>query len=151
MADSIEFIDHQAIVKKVDSDKNQIFVRIDDSDECGECPAANLCASNGKSSNLIIISTPKAYKYNENDIIMVRGTEKMHRKAIMYATVFPCIILIAGMIGIFLLTGNQLAAALSGIGLLIVFYFILWLCRNKIAHEFVFTVVGTIERADEEK
>lgn len=70
----------------------------------------------------------------------------MHRKAIMYATVLPCIALVAVMVAVYLLTLNQLAAALSGIGVMILFFFILWCSRNKIAHEFCFTIVGKPER-----
>ena len=77
----------------------------------------------------------------------MRGTEQMHHKAIMYATVLPCAFLVAVMVAVYLITFNQLAAALSGLGVTILFYVILWACRNKIAHEFVFSIVGEPERA----
>ena len=151
MATEIEYIEHQAVVKKIDLINNIITVRIDDPDECGDCPAAKLCDSKGQPSNLVSIRVADANQYQIDDMITVRGTERMHRKAIMYATVFPCIILVATMVGIYLLTRDQLAAALSGIGTMIAFFIILWLCRNKIAHEFIFTVTGPIQRAGEMK
>ena len=151
MSTTIEYIEHSAIVKKVEADQNRLTIRIDDLDECGDCPSSKLCGAKGETSNLVTITTPDASKYKVDDIITVRGTERMHHKAIMYATVFPCIILVATMVGIYLLTMNQLAAALSGIGVMILFYFILWLCRDKIAHEFTFTIVGPAERAGEMK
>lgn len=141
-----DYIEHQAIVEKVEPEIGRITVRIDDSDECGDCPAAKFCGGDGQPSNKITIETPRAAEFHKDDIVTVRGTERMHRKAIMYATVFPCIILVAMMVGIYLLTNNQLAAALSGIGVTILFYLILWLCRDKIAHEFVFTLSDDIER-----
>lgn len=151
MSLEIEYIEHEALVTEVDLNNNFITVRIDDPEECGECPAAKLCQSKGQPSNVVKIYVPDAQKYHKDDLITVRGTERMHRKAIMYATVFPCIILVASMVGIYLLTGNQLAAALSGIGIMLLFFFILWLSREKIAHEFIFNVVGHIERAGEMK
>ena len=150
-ATEYDYIEHPAIVKKVDVSNGIVTLRIDDQDECGDCPAANLCGTKGETSNLISIKTSDVSLYKVDDIVTVRGTEQMHKKAIMYATVFPCIILVAAMVGIYLLTGDQLAAALSGIGLMIVFYFVLWLCRNKIAHEFQFKIVGKIERPGEMK
>ena len=151
MTEKTEYIEHSAIVKSIDPDAGTVTVRIDDIEECGECPAVSLCGAKGETSNLVTIKTPDHRRYKEEDIVTVRGTERMHRKAILYATVFPCILLIATMVGIYLLTFNQLAAALSGIGVLIVFYLILWACRNKIAHEFSFTIVGPVERAGEMK
>lgn len=146
-----DYIDHKGIVTSIDKDKNIVKVRIDDLEECGDCPAVTTCEHNGKVSNEVSISTPLSYKYKIDDIVTVRGTERMHQKAILYATVFPCIVLVAVMVGLYLLTGNQLVAALSGVGVTILFFLLLWLCRNKIAHEFIFTLTGDIERAGNEK
>ena len=151
MSIGIEYIEHEAIVKKIQPELNLVTVRIDDIEECGDCPASNLCGSKGETSNIVTIKTPYADRFKVDDIVTVRGTEKMHHKAIMYATVFPCIILVATMVGLYLLTGNQLASALTGLGVTMLFYFILWLFRNKIAHEFTFTIIGPIERAGEMK
>ena len=55
----------------------------------------------------------------------------MHHKAIMYATVLPCAFLVAVMVAVYLITFNQLAAALSGLGVTILFYVILWSAAIK--------------------
>ncbi len=146
-SETIEHIDHSAVVVSVDPSHNAVKVRIDDSGECGSCPAAAICGANGNASNLITVETPHAGRYRKDDIVTVRGTEKMHRKAIMYATVLPCIVLVAVMVAVYLLTFDQLAAALSGIGTMILFFIILWASRNKIAHEFSFEITGAPERA----
>ncbi|MCH5223936.1 MAG: SoxR reducing system RseC family protein [Muribaculaceae bacterium] len=151
MAEVTEYIEHSAIIKKIDELNGIVSVRIDDPEECGDCPASKLCTSKGEPSTLVDIKVSDPSQYKVDDMVTVRGTERMHHKAIMYATVFPCIILVATMVGIYLLTMNQLAAALSGIGMTGLFYLILWLCRDKIAHEFTFAIVGHIDRAGEMK
>lgn len=149
--ETLEHIDHSAIVESVDPGKNTVIVRINDTGECGDCPAARLCAANGEPSNRISIVTPHASGYRKGDIVTVRGTEQMHRKAVMYATVLPCIALVAVMVFVFLITFDQLAAALSGIGATILFFILLWGFRNRIAHEFSFTIIGKPQRPGEEK
>lgn len=144
---SIDYIEHKAVVEEVNPSLNMVTVRVEDTDECGDCPASKFCGSHGEPSNKVTIETPMASNLKKGDFVTVRGTERMHRKAIMYATVFPCIILVAMMVGIYLLTGSQLAAALSGLGATILFYVLLWVFRNNIAHEFIFTIVGKPERA----
>ncbi len=129
--ETYDYVEHTAIVQSTDPVRNIVNVRITDLEECGDCPAAQLCNASG---------------FRKGDILEIRGTEQMHRKAIMYATVLPCIALVAVMVAVYLLTLNQLAAALSGIGVMILFFFILWCSRNKIAHEFCFTIVGKPER-----
>lgn len=146
-----DHIDHSAIVVSTNSSKNLVKVRINDSGDCSDCPAAKICEATGGTSNQITITTTHASDYKKGDIVIVRGTEQMHRKAIMYATVLPCIILVAVMVGIYLLTFNQLLAALCGLGVTILFFIILWAVRNKIAHEFSFSIIGKPERAGHEK
>lgn len=145
--ETIDHIDHSAVVIGTDPARNIVQVRIDDSGECGSCPAAAVCGGYIDPDNVVSIITGNAAEYRKNDIVTVRGTERMHRKAIMYATVIPCVILVAVMMAVFIITGNQLAAAISGIGTMILFFVILWAARNKIAHEFTFEIVGPIERA----
>ena len=144
--ETYDYVEHTAIVQSTDPVRNIVNVRITDLEECGDCPAAQLCNAAGSESNIIAIITPHASGFRKGDILEIRGTEQMHRKAIMYATVLPCIALVDVMVAVYLLTLNQLAAALSGIGVMILFFFILWCSRNKIAHEFCFTIVGKPER-----
>lgn len=137
--ESIDYIEHTAIVRKVDAAKDVISVVIADNNECHGCPAARLCSGAGE-EEMIEISTPRAGSYKTGDEIFIRGTEQMERRAIMLATVLPCVILVAIMVGIYLLTANQALAALCGVGAMIVFFAALYLCRDRIAHEFVFTI-----------
>ncbi len=142
-----DYIDHTGIVISVNPGANSVTVKIDDCGDCGDCPASKICEATGQTENTVTIITPHASSYKQGDIVNVRGTEQMHRKAIIYATVLPSIALVAVMVLVYLLTFNQLAAALSGIAVTIVFYVVLWACRNKIAHEFSFSITGAPERA----
>ena len=145
--DSIDHIDHDGVVVSTDPKRNVVTVRVDDKGECGSCPAAALCGANGEPSNLIDIFSPQASSLRKGDIVTVRGTERMHKKAITIVTVIPCIILVAVMVAVFLLTGNQLTAALSGIRTMILFFILLWCARNKIAHEFSFEIVSSVQKS----
>ena len=81
---------------------------------------------------------PARFSIGEKDIIS--GREALHRKAIMLATVFPCLILILSMVVIFILTADQTLSVVVGLSLTVLFYIILYLMRNRIAHEFTFTI-----------
>lgn len=142
--ESIEYIEHTATIVATVPAQNIVKVRVNDSvEECGSCPAAALCRGNNGQSNLITIPTRNAGMYNKNDIVTIRGTEKMHHKAIMYATVLPCIILVVVMVTVYLLTADQLLAALCGVGTMIIFFLVLWAARNIIAHEFSFKIIDS--------
>lgn len=143
----LDYIDHTGIVTAINPGANSVTVKIDDCDNCGDCPACKICEATGQTENVVTIITPHASAYKQGDVVTVRGTEQMHRKAIIYATVLPSIALVAVMVLVYILTFNQLAAALSGIAVTIIFYVLLWAYRNKIAHEFSFSITGIPERA----
>lgn len=145
--EQLDHIDHTGVVVSTDPSKNTVTVRVDDRGECGSCPAAALCSGHNDPSNLVDITTHHAGLYRKDDIVTVRGTEKMHHKAIMYATVIPCIVLVAVMVAVYVATASQLAAALCGLGTMVLFFILLWGARNRIAHEFTFEIVGKPQRA----
>lgn len=147
----IDFIEHQAVVISTEPARNLVRLRVDDRGDCGSCPAAALCGANGDSANTIEIVSPLASSLRKNDIVTVRGTERMHRKAIMYATVLPCVALVAVMTAVYLICGDQLKAALAGLGTMLLFFIALWAARDRIAHEFTFTITGRPERPGDKK
>ncbi|MDE6400265.1 MAG: SoxR reducing system RseC family protein [Muribaculaceae bacterium] len=149
--DTIEYIDHKAIVVSTDPPHNIVRVRIDDSGECGNCPAATLCNAGNSTTNVLEISTRKAFLYNINDIVTVRGTERLHRKAILFGTVAPTLSMIVIMVMTYFITGNQFISAILGIADMLVFFALLWSARDKVAHEFKFSIVGPPEHAGEGK
>lgn len=136
----IEYIDDEGVVERVDLRRGIVKVRLLDGGDCGACPAARLCSVAKSDDKSLEVAVARPADFKTGDIVVLRGSERLHRKAIMYATVLPCLILIALMVLVFLLTGDQLAAALSGVGAMALFYLVLYLMRDRMAHEFSFTV-----------
>lgn len=141
MAEEIEYIDHQGRITAVDSEKKTVRVALLEEADCGECPASKLCNNFTPDKNMVEVPVENPADYEVGEFVTVRGTERLHRKAIMLVMVIPSLALIAVMIGIYLLTGSQLAACLSALGAMLVFFFGLYLMRHKLAHEFVFEII----------
>lgn len=141
MAEEIEFIDHNGRIKAIDYEKGFVTVSLEEEENCGECPAGKLCHNFAPDKNVVEVPVTDPKDFKVGDFVTVRGSERLHRKAILLATVIPSLALIVVMIGIYLLTGSQLAACLSGLGAMFLFFFGLYLMRHKLAHEFVFEIV----------
>ena len=109
--------------------------------DCVSCPAHKLCNHGQKNENIVDVQTSEAFLVG--DLVEIVGTEIMHRKAIMLAIVLPCIIMVASMVGIYLLTLNETIAAIAGLILMILFFVALYAMRNKIEKEFVFRINKT--------
>ena len=141
MAQEIEYIDHKGRITALDPEKRTVTVTLLEEADCGGCPAGKLCSNFSPDKNVVTVQVADISAYKVGDFVAVRGTERLHRKAIMLATVIPSLALIIVMIGIYLLTGSQLAACLSALGAMVVFFGGLYLMRNKLAHEFVFEII----------
>lgn len=141
MTEHIDYVDHKGRISAVNEGKGTVTVTLLEQADCGECPAHKLCNNFTPDKNVVEVQVPDASQYKIGEFVAVRGTERLHRKAIMLVTVIPTLALIVVMIGIYLLTDSQLAACLSALGAMIVFFVGLYLVRNKLAHEFVFEIV----------
>lgn len=141
MAEEIEYIEHDGRVTAVNPGKGTVTVTLTEEADCGGCPAGKLCSNFTPDKNVVEVPVADTSTFRTGDFVTVRGSERLHRKAIILVTVIPSLALIAVMIGIYLLTGSQLAACVSAIGAMIVFFFGLYLMRRRLAHEFVFEIV----------
>lgn len=141
MAEEIEYIDHNGRITGINPGKGTVTVTLLEEADCGACPAGKLCSNFTADKNVVEIKVASTADYKTGQFVAVRGTERLHRKAIMIVTVIPSLALIAVMIGIYLLTGSQLAACLSAIGAMLVFFTGLYLMRHKLAHEFTFEIL----------
>lgn len=138
---TVEYIDHNAEVISVDPRAGIVEVDLSESYQCEGCAAAKLCNPQGLQKKSLSVHTPDADSFHVGQHVVLRGTERLHRKAIMIATVIPSISLIAVMVLIYILTASQFVAAMGGIVAMIFFFLLLWLMRDRLAHEFNFEII----------
>jgi sigma-E factor negative regulatory protein RseC len=99
-------------------------------------------ASDMKEKLVDISDTSGLYRVNES--VVVTGKESIGYKAILWAFIFPLILLITMLIlGITIWHFNETEAALGSIFILIPYYFILYLLRHKMANTFRFSIKKT--------
>lgn len=139
---NIDYIEHPAIVVSTSKDKRTIDVRLLGKIDCVSCPASEVCKLPQSPDKTIKIVTPLAPHLKVGDEITVKGVETLPHRFLVVATVLPCLILIASMVIIFLLTFNQVLALICGVGITLIIFILIWGSRNRVAHEFQFSVSG---------
>ncbi|MDE5773291.1 MAG: SoxR reducing system RseC family protein [Muribaculaceae bacterium] len=138
---TVDYIDHKAIIDRIDSGAGQLTLRLSTIPECEGCAAARLCNPSGEQTTTFVVKVPNVKSYRVGETVTLRGTEQLHHKAILIATVIPSIALIVVMIVIYYMTGSEGAAASAGLGSMLLFFLLLYLSRNRLAHEFSFEVI----------
>ena len=85
--EDIDCIDHHGIVTAVDAAAGTVTVIINEEDECDCCPAAKLCTIKDKTADRITVASDRAGDFKKGEEVTLRASERMHRKAILLATV----------------------------------------------------------------
>ena len=131
-------ITHQGIVENVDS--SLVSVKIIQTSSCASCSAGDRCLSAAGKEKIIEINAPCS-AYKTGDSVTVTGRASMGMMAVLLAFVIPFFVSFSSLfICMHVLEGNELLSCLISLGLLIPYYFAVWLNRAGLKKNFSFTI-----------
>lgn len=107
---------------------------------CSSCHAAGLCGLSEYAEKAIQVPTDPYAAYGVGDEVQVVLKASMGMKAVWLAYFLPLVILLAIALGLIALGVSEVVAGLSGIAAVGVYYLGLWLFREKLQDEYVFTI-----------
>lgn len=122
----------------------KVTVNIVSSSMCASCHAKGACGTLDTKDKKIEVKTEDYNKYKVNDSVTVYMDRKLGFKAVFLGFLFPFLIMIS------LIFINKylypeildIYLALISITSLVIYYFMIYLLRNKIDKEFVFKIKG---------
>lgn len=130
------YIGHKAIVREVDGES--VTVVISSQSACSGCHAEGSCNLSGREEKLINVNG----KY---EVFPGQDVTVFMKKATGYAALFlgyviPLILVVAVLIITNILNFSELSSALLSIGILIPYYSLIYLFKNKINNRFTFSI-----------
>lgn len=136
MSEKFDTIEHEGIVQK--SDNESVTVSIISSAACSGCHAEGMCSLSGKQEKIIDI--PGEYQVLPGDLVTVRMKQSSGHTAVFFGYVMPLILLTAILIILISLSAPELIAGLGALAVLIPYYLLLYIFRNRISRKFIFTL-----------
>ncbi|NDV82907.1 SoxR reducing system RseC family protein [Bacteroides sp. 51] len=131
-------ITHQGIVENIDD--AHVFVRIIQTSACVACSVKGHCSSADSKEKILEISAPYS-SYKPGDQVTVVGETSMGMMAVLLAFFIPFLVLVISLfIFMHVSGGNELLSGLISLGLLVPYYFVVWLNRAKLKKNFSFTI-----------
>ena len=115
-------------------------VAIEQHSACSQCHAAGLCGMADVVEKAIEVPTDPYAKYGVGDEVEVLLKASMGMKAVWLAYFVPLVILLVAILGLISLGVGEVVAGLSGIGAVALYYLLLWLFRERLQNEYVFTI-----------
>lgn len=132
-----DLIQHQGIIENIE--KHKVFVRIEQKAACSACHARSVCLASEKKEKIIEIDdTSGMYAANEPVIVSVHSSAGF--LAVIIAFVIPLIFIILAFIIGMNQSGSEGIGGLAGLSVLIPYYFILYIFRDKLKKKFVFSL-----------
>ena len=115
-------------------------VEILSSSACASCHAKGLCGMSEEEKKLIMVPTDPYTVYEEGEIVDVMTKKSMGLKAVWISYVIPLAILLILILSLSPVIGNEAYTGLAAIGGVALYYFIIWLIRDRLENEFVFYI-----------
>ena len=114
-------------------------VAIEQHSACSECHAAGLCTLSDAVEKAVDVPTKPFAAYAVGDEVEVVLRASMGFKAVWLAYFIPLLVLLAVILGLVALGVAEVPAGLLGIAAVGIYYFFLWLFRDKLRNEYTFT------------
>ena len=115
-------------------------VAIEQHGACGSCHAAGLCGMADVSEKAVELPTDPYAPYGVGDEVELVLKASMGMKAVWLAYFLPLVVLLAVILGLIALGVGEVVAGVSGIAAVGVYYSLLWLFRDRLRNEYVFTI-----------
>ena len=115
-------------------------VQIVVSSACSACHAKGLCGMSEEEDKVIMVPTDPYAEYNAGDEVKVKTKMTMGLKAVWISYVIPLAILMILILSLHSVIGNDLLTGLAAIGGVALYYFCVWLFRERLQNEFVFYI-----------
>ncbi len=132
-----KLIRHEGIVVAVNG--STIFVRIIQQSACAECHAHGICSASDMSEKIIEVND-KSHSFSQGDKVLLEGNLALGLNAVLLAFVVPFSLIILTLIIAYILTENDIISGLLSILVLLPYYYILYLKRDKLKRKFAFKI-----------
>ncbi len=133
-----ETITHPGIVEKVT--KDNVFVKILAMSACSSCHAKGMCSVSEIEEKVVEVRKDPARDFKEGQEVTVAMRKSQGGKAVFLGYIMPFLLMIGVLLMVLFLSGNEGIAGLSAILVLIPYYWLLYIYRNRLKSTFSFRI-----------
>ncbi|MBR4841724.1 MAG: SoxR reducing system RseC family protein [Bacteroidaceae bacterium] len=133
-------IRHQGVVDNIDG--QTVIVRITQTAACGGCQARDICHSAEPREKLVEVHSADVSGFRIGQTVTVSGAESSGMRAVWLAFGLPLILLVLALTAVVALTGSEKTAVISVLLVLVPYYIVLYLFRERLKRVFQFRIIG---------
>ena len=115
-------------------------VQIVVSSACASCHARTMCGMSEDEEKVIMVPTDPYAEHKVGDEVQVMTKMTMGLKAVWISYVIPLAVLMILILSLSSVVDNEFILGLLSISGVAIYYFFIWLFRDKLSNEFVFYI-----------
>lgn len=131
-------IRHSGIVDGVEGEC--VKVRILQASACSTCKVAAHCNASETKEKIVEVRVAAAASYHSGDSVVVVADASVGYRASLYGYLLPLVAMVATLIAVLATTHSEGMAAVSALGILVPYYAVLYLMRNRLRNRFNFKI-----------
>lgn len=131
-------IKHAGVVDGVEGEC--VRIRILQSSACSACKVAAHCNASETKEKIIDVMDADASHYQKGDQVMVVADTAVGFRASLYGYLLPLVLMVVTLVAVLAASHSEGLAAVSALGILIPYYVLLFLMRNKLRNRLSFTL-----------
>ena len=131
-------ISHPGVIDRIEGDC--VKVRIIQTSACAACKVASHCNASESKEKMVDVICCDTAKYATGQEVVVSASKEVANRALLLGFGIPLFLLVAVLLIVLHLTGDEGIAALASLGALIPYYIILWLLRDSIRQQVSFRI-----------
>jgi len=138
MGRSNDYIEHEGVV--IEIDRGFISVEIESKSACSSCHAKGACSIGDMELKIVEIEGCDYNSYEVGERVNVMLKRTMGYRALWISYLFPLIILMVLLVSLSSLGLSEPITGLAIIGGISLYYSIIWVFRDRLKRDFVFTI-----------
>ena len=132
-------ISHSGVIDRIDG--GHVQVRIVQTSACAACKVASYCnAAESKEKIVDVFCDSVAKNLTVGQPVTVTASGQVATRALLWGFGLPFLLMVSVLIVVLKWTGHEGLAALSGLGVLIPYYIMLWLIRDRMREQLAFSL-----------
>jgi len=131
-------VEHEGIIKKISV--NSVKVGFIKQPSCNGCYVKDICNLEQRSNEVIEIVCSDIRQFSVGDKVKIKIRQSIGLKAVLIAYFFPFLLIIVSLFIMTPLLKQEIKAAIISLLMLVPYYLIIYIYRNKIKKEINFTL-----------
>ena len=131
-------ISHIGSIQSID--EGVLNVRIVSSSSCVSCSSKSSCSASEMEEKIINVRIPEGKEYKVGESVIIVLSQSVGLKAVMLGYIYPFLVMFISLIIMVNITENQGIAGLVALGMLIPYYAVLFITRQRQKEVFDFRI-----------